>query len=111
VTASDTNSNNEMASNEIRPSHDARMNVSVHLCIPEDQEHLAPKRRRAPRQLPPDLPLPRVGEAVYLSSSSAWVVSYVIHEWRTSRDLRIEIWLNYAGAGRYPRSEGFTSTQ
>lgn len=91
--------------------HDARLNVAKHFCIPEHQEALAPKRRRAPRYLPADAPMPRVGEVIYLGSSSAWIVRTVIHEWRTVRDLRIEIWLEHAGPGRHDRADGFSTTQ
>lgn len=86
-------------------------NVQVHLCIPEDQKHFVPKRRRAPNFLPANVPLPRAGELVYLSSTSAWGVSMVIHEWRTPSDLRIEVWLEHLGGGAHGRPEGFALTQ
>lgn len=85
--------------------------LQVHLCIPDDQEQHLPKRRRAPRFLPPDVPLPRVGEVIYLSSSSAWVVRMLIHEWRSASDLRIELWLEWIGSARHARTAGFSLTQ
>lgn len=91
--------------------HDARLHVARHFCITDEQQAHIPSRRRAPAALPPEAPTPRRGEVVYLSSSSAWIVSTLIHEWRSPRDLRIEIWLEYAGTGRFKRPDGFTSTQ
>lgn len=85
--------------------------VSVHLCIPDDQERHLPKRRRAPQYVPNDVPLPRVGEVIYLSSSSAWVVRTLIHEWRSSVDLRIELWLEWIGSARQERPAGSSITQ
>lgn len=85
--------------------------VSIHLCVPDDQEQHLPKRRRAPKFLPPSAPLPRIGEVIYLSSTSAWAVDQVIHEWRSPFDLRIEIWLGYIGSARHRRPPGFELTQ
>lgn len=85
--------------------------VQIHLCIPEDQERHLPKRRRAPLLLPRDVPLPRIGEVIYLSSSSAWTVSFVIHEWRSAGELRIELWMDWAGSARHARAPGFALTQ
>jgi hypothetical protein len=92
-------------------TYDARLTVSRHFCIPDDQERFLPGRRRAPRHLPPDAPMPRVGEIVYLSSSSAWLVVSVIHEWRNLRELRVEIWLEHVGAARLRRPLGSELTQ
>jgi hypothetical protein len=85
--------------------------VSIHLCVPDDQEHLLPKRRRAPLYLPPEAPLPRRGEVIYLSSSSAWGVTLVIHEWRAPAELRIEVWIEHVGSARNARPSGFMLTQ
>ena len=70
-----------------------------------------PKRRRAPPYLPPEAPIPRVGEIVYLSSSSAWVVFSVIHEWRAEHELRVEVWLERLGSARSQRPVGYVLTQ
>jgi hypothetical protein len=86
-------------------------NVEIHLCVPDDQRQHLPKRRRAPHQLPANAPLPRVGEVLYLSSSSAWAVELVIHEWRSPEDLRIELWLTHVGSSRHARPPGFAITQ
>lgn len=88
-----------------------RTQVEIHLCIPDDQERHLPKRRRAPRLLPNDAPMPRTGEVIYLSSSSAWIVRMVIHEWRSPHDLRIELWMDWIGSARHARPAGFTITQ
>lgn len=85
--------------------------VDVHLCVPDDQERYLPKRRRAPQYLPPNAPLPRKGEVIYLSSTSAWGVNLVIHEWRSPVELRVEIWLEHIGAARFGRPSGFALTQ
>ena len=85
--------------------------VQIHLCIPEDQERHLPKRRRAPLLLPRDVPLPRIGEVIYLSSSSAWTVRFVIHEWRSASELRIELWIECIGSARQSRPAGFELTQ
>lgn len=85
--------------------------IEIHLCVSDDQERHLPKRRRAPRFLPLTAPLPRVGEVVYLSSSSAWQVDMVVHEWRSPADLRIELWLAWIGNARHARPPGFEVTQ
>mgnify|MGYP000393730267 CR=1 FL=1 len=85
--------------------------IEIHLCVPEDQERHLPKRRRAPHCLPLTAPLPRQGEVLYLSSSSAWQVNLVVHEWRSPQDLRIEIWLEWIGSARHARPPGFEVTQ
>jgi hypothetical protein len=85
--------------------------VTIHLCVPDDQERHLPKRRRAPPYLPPGVPLPRVGEVIYLSSTSAWGVELVVHEWRTPTELRIEVWLTHVGSARHLRPPGFSLTQ
>lgn len=87
------------------------LDVTIHLCVQADQEHLLPKRRRAPLLLPVGAPLPRRGEVIYLSSSSAWGVSMVIHEWRAPAVLHIEVWIEHVGNARHARPEGFTLTQ
>jgi hypothetical protein len=89
----------------------ATPHIQIHLCVPDDQERHLPKRRRAPQYLPAMAPLPRVGEVIYLSSSSAWGVELVIHEWRTPHDLRIEIWITHVGSSRHTRPTGFSLTQ
>ena len=99
----------EMATQPTTPR--AATNVRVHLCIPDDQERHLPKRRRAPQFVPPDVPMPRVGEVIYLSSTSAWMVSRLIHEWTSAVDLRIEIWLEWVGSARHSRPPGFAMTQ
>lgn len=87
------------------------INVEIRFCVPDDQEKHLPGRRRHPDVLPPNVPIPRQGELIYLSSSSAWGVRLVIHEWRSVNDLRVELWLEYVGSSRYSRPAGFTITQ
>lgn len=85
--------------------------IEIHLCVPEDQEAHLPQRRRTPQFLPLNAPLPRKGDVIYLSSTSAWGVELVIHEWRSPDDLRIEVWLAYVGCARCGRRPGFELTQ
>lgn len=85
--------------------------VEIALCISDEQAVHMPKRRRAPPLWPRDVPMPRVDEVIYLSSSSAWAVRMVIHEWRNEHYLRIEIWLEWIGTARHARSAGFEVTQ
>jgi hypothetical protein len=94
------------------PSHaNGAPQITIHLCVPDDEEQHLPKRRRAPRYLPAGAPLPRKGEVLYLSSTSAWAVELVIHEWRSPLDLHIEVWLTHLGNARHRRASGFALTQ
>ena len=88
--------------------------VQIHFCVPEHEEHLVPKRRRAPLLMPLEAPLPRIGEVVNLSSTSAWSVTMVVHSWQSQRDLRVEVWLEHlgdAGSAGTKRRAGFDLTQ
>jgi hypothetical protein len=71
--------------------------LTVHLCVPDDQVRHLPRRRRAPERLPPNVPVPRMGDIVYLARTSAWGVTAVVHDWVAPDELRIEIWLNHIG--------------
>lgn len=93
----------------IDPGPDVR--ISRHLCVPADQEKYLPRRRRTPQFLPAAAPLPRQGEVLYLSSSSAWGVELVIHEWLSPVDLRVEVWITHVGSSRQRRPTGFQLTQ
>ena len=85
--------------------------VQVQLCVPNDQEAHVPKRRRAPQFLPPNAPLPRIGEVIHLSSTSAWRVSLVLHEWHTPKDLHVQVWLDWIGPAHMQRPAEFAMTQ
>ncbi len=87
------------------------MNITIHYCVPDDQEAHLPVRRRAPHYVPAVVPLPNVGDVIYLSSSSAWGVRMRIYEWLSPEDLKIEIWIDYVGSSRYARPTGFSLTQ
>jgi len=101
--------------NRPKPSHTMLVSretqVRVHLCIPEDQKPHLPRRRHAPAYLPANAPIPRQGEVVYLSSSSAWGVAMVIHEWESAEVLRVEVWLEHVTTSRHSRPTGFWLTQ
>lgn len=98
-----------MANHAQHSSNGNGVHVRVHFCIPDDQEHLLPARRRNPEVLPPHVPIPRAGEVVYLTRTSAWGVSMVIHKWETPKRLRVELWLVHASGSDRPT--GFALTQ
>jgi hypothetical protein len=78
----------------------------IRLCIPDDERHLADELPAWALEWPESAPLPRNGDVIYLTSTSAWGVSMVIHE-RLSRDVtRIEVWLSHVGASRHHREPG-----
>lgn len=83
-------------------------NIVVHLCIPDDQKKFLPKRRRAPAQLPRTAPVPRQGEVIYLSPTSAWGVAMVVHEWKATDELHVQVWLTYVNSSLKHRPSGFT---
>lgn len=85
--------------------------VEIKLCVPADQERHLPRRSRAPQFLPATAPLPRQGEVIYLSSTSAWGVELVIHEWLSPRDLHVEVWITHVDSARHRRPTGFSLTQ
>jgi len=70
-----------------------------------------PDYRPAPDLLPKGSPIPRSGEFIYLNSSSAWIVRRVVYEWRSTHDLRIEVWLDWIGSSRHARNPDFAVTQ
>lgn len=70
-----------------------------------------PKRVRAPDVLPDGAPLPRQGDVIYLSPSSAWAVQMVIHEWDSAESVRVEVWLDHVSSSRHGRPTGFSLTQ
>lgn len=88
-----------------------QVTVEVRLRVPDDQAHHLPSRARWPDCLPGNAPLPRQGDLIYLSSTSAWGVEAVIHEWRTPQDLRIEVWLHHLGATHHTTRPDFATTQ
>lgn len=76
---------------------------NVRLCIPEDQYvHLS--HGQAVPSWPEGVPVPRMGEVVYLSSTSAWAVAMVIYELLPGGHMRTEIWLEHVHAARHQRS-------
>ena len=80
--------------------------VETRLCIPDDQLHQASDLPAWALELPDGAPLPRTGDVLYLSSTSAWGVSMVIHERLSHGFTRIEVWLEHVGASRHPRDPG-----
>lgn len=93
------------------PADSRPVKVDVHICVSDDQSPMLPSRRRAPDLLPANVPIPRTGEVVYLSSTSAWLVTSVVHEWLNKHHLRVQVWCDYHGSGRYRPRPDFDLTQ
>jgi hypothetical protein len=90
-------------------------NVNPAICIElrpiDDDAHLLPRRRRHPQYLPLHTPLPRVGELLYLSSTSAWGVKGVLHEWIAPDRLNITVLIQYLGGSHHGDRPDFPVTQ
>jgi hypothetical protein len=83
----------------------------VLLCIPEDQRMHLPPHTRVPEKMPYGVAIPRRHDVVYLTSSSAWVVSCVVHELlEGGRTVQVQVWLEHLGVSRYHRQKPFDST-
>ena len=89
-----------------RRSISAEAASTVHLCIPEEQLMHFPSGQAMPTW-PAGAPVPQSGEVIYLTSTSAWAVRIVIHEFMRG-GLRTEVHLEWIGAARHlrdPRSD------
>ena len=75
--------------------------ATVHLCIPDDQLAHLPEGLPIPAW-PAEFPTPRIGEVLYLTSTSAWLVHTVIHE-LLHGDLRTEVWIERVASARVSR--------
>ena len=75
----------------------------VRLCVTDDQVPHLPQGQPVPTLWPRGAPLPRDGEVIYLTSTSAWVVRMVIHEFLPGGALRHELWIEWVGAARHCR--------
>lgn len=86
---------------------------SVRVVLRPIDEHAAlfPKRRRAPFVLPTGAPVPRAGEMVFLTSTSAWGVLHVVHEILAGGELCVSVWLRYLGKTPYAERPDFVPTQ
>lgn len=69
-----------------------------------------PLPRRAPRYLPPAGPLPRHGDVIYLTSTSAWQVKRVVHEALNQREFCIHVVIEHIGSTHH-REGAFSLTQ
>lgn len=83
---------------------------AVRLCIPDEQLQYLPPYGTVPSAMPAGSVVPRKGEIVYLSSTSAWTVSLVIHEFLPGGTVRIEVWLEWVGSARHARDPLYPST-
>ncbi len=89
-----------------------RTRLEVHLCVPDEDAPLLPDYMPlGAMRLPPGAPIPRVGEILYLSSTSAWCVETVVHEPLSPTSIRVEVWLTRVGAARCRRDERSGRTQ
>lgn len=95
----------------LRRATPPRLKIEAVLSFPDDQRVHLPDYRPAPDLLPPGSPIPRLGEFVYLSSTSAWMVWRGVHEWLSPTGLRIEVWLDWVGSSRQARNPDFMVTQ
>lgn len=84
------------------------LRMQVRYMVTDEQRSLLPGRSRAPAVIPPEAPLPQRGDVIYLSSTSAWGVELVVHEWLSPTDLNIEVWLTHVGSARERRPFGRT---
>lgn len=82
---------------------------SVHVCIPDDQLANIPSGMAIPAW-PAGATLPRTGDVVYLTSTSAWGVMLVIHE-LVPGGVRVEVWLEFVAESRHHRSAEIRSIQ
>lgn len=79
---------------------------TVHFCIPDEELPHLPIGQALPTW-PAGAPMPHVGEVIYLTSTSAWAVRIVIHEFMHG-SVRTEIHLVWIGPARHlrdPRSD------
>ena len=90
----------------VSPAQVPLASVQVELCVRPDLVPHLPDYRAAPTMLPLNAPVPRIGEIIYLSSTSAWMVYMVIHEYLSANELHIEVWIDWVGAARHMRPEG-----
>ncbi len=80
------------------------------LCVAGELRKYLPRRLRAPAVLPNNVPTPELGEHVYLTPSSPWIVAKVAHHWDTQVSLKIEVWLE-PDLGEVPERTHFALTQ
>ena len=90
----------------------------VRLCVPDDQVHHLPARVtgmlcNTSSEVSVDWPagagLPKAGEVIYLSSTSAWGVTMVIHECRPGGAVDVQVWIEYVAAARLRVPDGGSS--
>ena len=90
----------------------------VKLCVPDDQvQHLPPRvtgmycntTSNVSMDWPAGAELPKAGEVIYLSSTSAWGVTMVIHECRPGGVIGVEVWIEYVSGARLRVPEGCSS--
>lgn len=94
-------------SGSLATRREARVQTSeprIKLCISDDQLTHLPQGV-AVKTWPAGAVLPRVGEVVYLSSTSAWVVRIVVHEFLCGGDVSTEVWIDWIGAARHRESD------
>lgn len=85
--------------------------IRIELRPIEEHAALLPKRRRAPQFLPLHVPLPRQGEVIYMSSTSAWEVRGVLHEWLSPEFLHVTVLIEHQGSTHHASRSDFAVTQ
>jgi hypothetical protein len=70
-------------------------------------EAAQPLPRRGPRFLPPAAPVPQQGDLVYLTSTSAWRVRMLVHEWLALDTLHVHVIVEHVGATHHGNRASF----
>lgn len=70
----------------------------------------SPLPKRARRFLPPGAPVPSRGDILYLTSTSAWRVHQVIHEWLGPSLLHVHLVCAHEGGTHYGDRANFSLT-
>jgi hypothetical protein len=85
----------------------ARLRVEARYSVTDDQrKHLPLDSVVQLDSLPAGMPVPHQGDVVYLSPTSAWGVTMLVHEWLATDHLRVEVWLEHVGPARVACDEG-----
>ena len=85
--------------------------IRIEVRAVDESVNALPRRHRMPHYLPLCAPLPRAGELIYVSSTSAWRVSGVVHQWHAPDDLHVLVWVEFAGSTHHAGRPAFDVTQ
>lgn len=71
----------------------------VRLYVPDDQVVHLTEGQGLP-VWPAGATAPRQGDVIYVSSTSAWGVALVVHEFQDDGSIAVQVWLEWVGAAR-----------